>query len=307
VSIELRHLRYFAAVANEGQISRAAGRLHLTQPSLSQAILDVEREVGTSLLQRHPRGVTLTPAGEAFLQRARISLSAAQAATDAARAAVADEPLVVGFLPPWSEAATRTLAAFGSPPSRAAPCPRELRLDDAVGPIVDGTVDVGFLWPPFDHVALLLEPVMLDRRMVSMATTHALARRAALTFADVVHEAVPARPPGVPPAWADVWHIATRRAEPANEMLEQPTTIDETAALVASSRGIFLGSAAFARALDRPGIVARPLVDVEPLMLSIARRQDNGDPRVLAFVEAALGATLARETERAAVPGCGSP
>jgi len=68
------HLRYFVAVADEGQITQAARRLFMAQPALSQAISQLESELGLRLLDRHPRGVTLTDAGEAFLEKARAAV-----------------------------------------------------------------------------------------------------------------------------------------------------------------------------------------------------------------------------------------
>src|SRR3954464_11784727 len=70
------HLSYFVAIAEEGQITRAAARLHVAQPALSQAMAQLEGELGVTLLQRHSRGVTLTPAGEAFLVKARAAVAA---------------------------------------------------------------------------------------------------------------------------------------------------------------------------------------------------------------------------------------
>jgi DNA-binding transcriptional LysR family regulator len=69
-------LRYFVTVAEEGQITRAARRLHIAQPALSQALAQLEAELDIVLFERHPRGVTLTPAGEAFLVKARAALAA---------------------------------------------------------------------------------------------------------------------------------------------------------------------------------------------------------------------------------------
>src|SRR5882672_4471081 len=83
--MELRHLRYFVAVAEAGSLSVAAERLHTSQPSLSRQIRDLEDEVGTQLLTRSARGIDLTPAGRAFLDHARTALSQVEAATEAAR------------------------------------------------------------------------------------------------------------------------------------------------------------------------------------------------------------------------------
>src|SRR5271170_5959376 len=99
--MELRHLRYFIAVAEEGSLSNAAEkRLHTAQPSLSRQIRDLELEVGVKLLDRRSRGVTLTPAGRIFLDHARMALLQVETAAEAARRAEQpDKPVfVIGIL-----------------------------------------------------------------------------------------------------------------------------------------------------------------------------------------------------------------
>ena len=99
--MELRHLRYFVAVADSGSLTVAAQRmLHTSQPSLSRQIRDLEDEVGTPLLTRRARGVDLTPAGRAFLDHARSVLSQVEAASEAARrvAGPAKPCFAMGFL-----------------------------------------------------------------------------------------------------------------------------------------------------------------------------------------------------------------
>src|SRR5580765_4508819 len=86
VRVELRHLRYFVAVAEAGSLTVAAAQiLHTSQPSLSRQIRDLEDEVGARLLTRRARGIELTPAGRAFLEHARVVLAQVEAATQAAR------------------------------------------------------------------------------------------------------------------------------------------------------------------------------------------------------------------------------
>jgi LysR family transcriptional regulator, hca operon transcriptional activator len=99
--MELRHLRYFVAVAEMGSLTTAAERkLHTAQPSLSRQIRDLEAEVGVQLMVRSVRGVELTAAGRAFLEHARLSLVQAEAASEAARRAAhpAKPALALGFL-----------------------------------------------------------------------------------------------------------------------------------------------------------------------------------------------------------------
>ena len=99
--MDLRHLRYFIAVAEEGSLTNAADRrLHTAQPSLSRQIRDLELEVGVKLLERGARGTTLTDAGRVFLDHARLALLQVEAAGDAARRAAQPEKaaFVIGFL-----------------------------------------------------------------------------------------------------------------------------------------------------------------------------------------------------------------
>ena len=98
--MELRHLRYFVAVAEEGSLTVAAQkRLHTAQPSLSRQIHDLELELGVQLLIRGPRGIDLTPSGRVFLDHARVALLQVEAAGEAARrAAQARSSFAIGFL-----------------------------------------------------------------------------------------------------------------------------------------------------------------------------------------------------------------
>src|SRR5713101_2363696 len=99
--MELRHLRYFIAVAEEGSLTVAAERrLHTAQPSLSRQIRALEEEVGATLITRSVHGIELTPAGRAFLDHARLAVTQADAAKEAARRAAqpAKASLALGFL-----------------------------------------------------------------------------------------------------------------------------------------------------------------------------------------------------------------
>ena len=113
--MELRHLRYFVAVGEEENMSRAAVKLHVSQPALSKQVRDLEDEIGFSLLQRTAKSVRLTEAGRMFLDNARALLRRADEAVKEARAVARAEPaeLHVGYSPtPTAEILPKTLRAF---------------------------------------------------------------------------------------------------------------------------------------------------------------------------------------------------
>jgi len=99
--MELRHLRYFVAVVEEGSLTNAAERLHTSQPSLSRQIRDLECEVGAALLSRSVHGAEVTAAGKAFLDHARLALMQVDAAVEAGRRAAqpAKKRFAIGFQP----------------------------------------------------------------------------------------------------------------------------------------------------------------------------------------------------------------
>jgi DNA-binding transcriptional LysR family regulator len=155
MSIGLHHLRYFVAVAEEGHVTRAAQRLRIAQPSLSAQIRYLERQVGAPLFRRHPRGVELTPAGEAFLAEARAALVAADAAVDAARRATRPSHLRLGLIVGTQIEVTSTvLYAYRSRHEGVVLDLVEHSFADPSAGLNGGEVDVAFVMPPFAHEGL---------------------------------------------------------------------------------------------------------------------------------------------------------
>jgi len=177
--MELRHLRYFVAVAEEGSLTVAAERrLHTAQPSLSRQIRDLEYEVGVQLLVRSAKGVELTDAGRVFLDHARLTLAQAEATLVAARrAAKPDKPtFAVGFLTgqevDWLAATTRILRSELPNIEMTVSSQHSPDLADA---LAKGTLDIAFLRaeqnkPDLKYITVAQEPFV-----VIMPSDHRLA------------------------------------------------------------------------------------------------------------------------------------
>jgi LysR family hca operon transcriptional activator len=190
--MELRHLRYFVAVAEEGSLTNAAERrLHTAQPSLSRQIRDLELEVGVPLLERGARGITLTAAGRTFLDHARLALLQVDAAGEAARRAAQPEKraFTIGFLAGqelvWLPEALRilrgeqpdieiTLASQSSP--------------QLAGALMRGTVDVAFLRREKDAPGLAFKPLVMEPLVAVLPAGHRLGARKTVRLQDLARE-----------------------------------------------------------------------------------------------------------------------
>ena len=193
-AVELRHLRYFVAVAEMENVSRAALKLHVSQPALSRQIRDLEDEIGFRLLERTAKSVRLTEAGRAFLNDARALLQHAEEAVTKARAVAKAEPteLHVGYSPtPFAEILPKTLRAF----QRKMPNVR-VKLHDWSNNVIrdglhDGRLQLGLIVPPLKAITLhdvRYEELFHERVCVAVAPQHPFARRRAIPITEVAAE-----------------------------------------------------------------------------------------------------------------------
>jgi LysR family hca operon transcriptional activator len=190
--MELRHLRYFIAVAEEGSLLTAAQhRLNTSQPSLSRQIRDLESEVGVRLLERLPRGVDLTPAGRVFLDHARLALLQVDAATDGARRA--DQPerpvFAMGFLAGqevvWLPHALRILREEA--PGVEIILSSQSSPDLAIA-LMRGKLDVAFLRPERQTVGLSFKLLVQEPLIAVLPADHRLTSRKKIRPQDLAHE-----------------------------------------------------------------------------------------------------------------------
>jgi DNA-binding transcriptional LysR family regulator len=180
--MELRQLTYFVAVAEELHFARAAERLHLAGPSLSQQISNLERELGTQLLVRDRRHVELTPAGTQFLTDAREVLGAATRAFDRARNGAGEQPLRLGYV------------SWLPPEAAAIPDPR-VRVDEWVLPshtqvarVAEGSLDLAIAWAEEADIKrnnLIGHLLWHERLEAVMPRTHRMARSESVPAADI--------------------------------------------------------------------------------------------------------------------------
>lgn len=179
--MDLRQLRNFVAVAEECHFGRAAQRLHMAQPPLSQAIRRLEEDLGVELLERTTRRVALTPAGERFLERSRQILHEVdQAAREAARIAAGEIGRVVigvvgsatyALLPP---VARRLREEY---PDIDFEFTSEMLTADQVSRLGDGTIDIALMRPPLATEGLLLRVLRSEPLVVALPESHPLASR----------------------------------------------------------------------------------------------------------------------------------
>jgi len=173
--MQLRHLRYFVAVAEELNFTRAAERLNTAQPSFSQQIRDLEEEIGTPLLIRNKRQVTLTDAGKVFLDESRLVLAQAQRAVVMARRAaqIGEQKFTIGFLPAAEvKIFPKMLTAMRARFPNFNLIFRSLTTLEQIEALANKEIDIGFLRPPIADPSLALETILTERLMVVIAADH---------------------------------------------------------------------------------------------------------------------------------------
>src|SRR5467141_2262002 len=189
--MELRHFRYFVAVAEEHSFAQAARRLRVAQPALSKQSHDLETELGVTLFERLPRGVRLTPAGEAFLADARATLEAAGRATTSARSAgkngASGLEFAHGELSVYAANIEDLLAAFRDAHPEAQVHVSSKSDADTYHALREGQVDVASVfvaqWPVAGFNALRI--VDCTTKGVLLPAKHPLAARSSITLADL--------------------------------------------------------------------------------------------------------------------------
>lgn len=279
--MELRHLRYFIAVAEEGSMLTAAQqRLNTSQPSLSRQIRDLEAEIGVKLLERQARGVALTSAGRAFLGHARLALLQVEAAIDGARRAEQPERPVftMGFLAGqevvWLPHALRILREE-APEVEITLCSQSS--PDLALALTRGKLDVAFLRPEPQSIGLSFELLVREPLIAVLPADHRLTSRRKIGPQDLARETYVSSARISPVLKAVIQDYASRVGITLTAEYEGDN-LPSAMSLVVSTGGITL-IPLYAQNMLTPNVVARALEGVPPTIdLTLGYNEANSSP-----------------------------
>jgi DNA-binding transcriptional LysR family regulator len=331
--MELRHLRYFIAVAEEGHITRAAERLGMQQPPLSQQIRALERELDVQLLRRKPRGVELTEAGRALLADARAILAHIEHAFATTRRTARGEQgrIAVGFTSsaPFHPFVPRVIRAFRESFPLIALTLEESGTTELIDDLRHERVDAAFIRTPVtDPLGLTVNPLLEEAMLVALPSAHPLAAGNTLAARDAAGDVAGdaavemADAPGLPLAGlaAETFVVYRRRSGPglydaifaachaagfSPLVGQEAPRIVSTLNLVAAGLGIAIVPASLQR-MQMDGVAYRRLAGAQPRApLLLASRRGDTSAVVRRFLE--LVQRTARTFPRTARPGGALP
>ena len=291
--MELRHLRYFIVVAEEGHVTRAAQRLGMQQPPLSQQIRALERELGVQLFRRKPRGVELTDAGKVFLERSREILDDVDRAFATTRRTARGEQgrVVVGFTSsaPFHPFVPRVIRSFREMSPLVSLILEESGSSELVQGLHNESIDAAFIRSPeADLDGLLVRPLLEEDMVVALPAGHRLARdeHVPLPLDALASETfVLYKRPGGPGLY-DTIIAACRNAGFSPRVGQEAPRILSTLNLVAAGIGVSIVPASLRR-LQMDGVMYRKLSGSTELTapLILACRAGENSAAVQRFID----------------------
>jgi DNA-binding transcriptional LysR family regulator len=286
--MELRHLRYFITVAEELHFGRAAERLNMTQPPLSQQIRQLEDELGVQLFNRVGRNIELSVAGRVFLEETQQTLVQVEHAVQAARRAARGEigRLVVGFV---GTAAYRvlpsTLRVFQERFPGVEVALREMTTLDQAKALRAEQMDVGFLRPPVDSNGLEIETVFREPLVVALRETHPLTVNEHLTLEMLAKEPFVLFPRWSRPALYDQIMCLCQQVGFSPQVAQKANQVEAILGLVSVGMGVTLLPASI-QEWRRSGVVYKPLAQVDLLdEMAVAWRKNDTSSVLRAFLD----------------------
>jgi DNA-binding transcriptional LysR family regulator len=288
--MELRHLRYFVAVAEELHFGRAAARVGIAQPPLSQQIRQLEQELGVTLLNRTKRRVELTATGRAFLEHATHILAETERSKSLVQRVGRGElgRLVIGFASSADlDVLPRVLGLWRQRFPDVEVKLHALLTAAQVEALQQGRIEVGFVRLPTDDehdAGLVLESIRREPLVTALPEGHRLAGRARVRLAELAADTMILFPRHYAPGYYDVFIAACRRAG-FTPRLMHPGSMQTILALVAAGLGVSLMPVSI-RNLQRSGVVYRPLMPPVPQVeMAIAYRREEPSAILSAFLQ----------------------
>ncbi|MFF8369163.1 LysR family transcriptional regulator [Streptomyces lydicus] len=271
MSIELRHFRCFLAIADTLSVTRAAERLHLTQPAVSRTLRQLEQQLGVRLVDRSTHHLALTPDGESFRDQAAIAVTAFDRALRLARHT--GWPLRLGHA--WSAAGTDTTALLRRWHEEHPDTPLELlRIDDRTAGLARGDVDAALLRGEVRTPGLRTEQLTTEPRVAGLPADDPLAHRAALSLTELADRTI---------ALNIVSGTTTLDLWPPHARPSATLTIgntDDWLAAITGGRAVGVTTSATAEMHPHPSMAYVPLTDAPPVPVVLAWRDAPGHPRI---------------------------
>jgi DNA-binding transcriptional LysR family regulator len=286
--MELRHLRYFLAVCEELHFGRAAKRVHISQPPLSQQIRQLEEDLHVKLFYRTKRKVELTDAGRALAGEARVILQQVERAAELAMEAdrSARSRILVGFSPANYNIAIKVLRAFAKRRPDTHLVLKSLVTPQQAEALLNGRVDVGFVTLPLDRDGLAVEPILRERLVVAMPETHPLAARRRLTLRALANDTLIVFPLHMSPGRYETITSMCRSAGFSLHVVHEVDNIHTMLELVSAGFGVSLMRSSV-REIKTKGVVFRELRHSPVVETGIAYRRENRQSDLPLFIEVA--------------------
>ncbi len=285
--MELRHLKYFVAVAEELHYGKAAKKLHIAQPALSKQIMDLENELGLKLFDRTKRAIQLTDAGGYFLKDAHQLLLQAEQAAETARRIDRGHAgrLVVGFVGSVIHTfLPEGLRAFRERYPDVELVLQEMNTAEQIKSLQARRIEVGVLYPYGQDAMLASQPIAKAPLMAVLPEKHPLARRKSLNIRQLAHEAFIANTRSSEPVVRDAFIALCHSAGFTPRITQEAGQVQTVLGLVASGLGVCL-LPDFIRHIRRPGVQYVPLTGSPPAVkLAVVWRTGSSSALVKSFV-----------------------
>jgi len=285
--MELRHLKYFVTAAEELNFRRAAERLYIAQPPLSRQIRQLEEELGVDLFHRTKRGVSLTEAGQAFLDEAQLTLVQAERAAQAAKRAsgIPQRKLTIGFsICLFNRILSGIVQAFRQAFPEVSIALMEMSTSEQVQALVEGEIDVGLVRLPIAEETIVTETILIESLVLVLPADHALSSQAEISMQSLAIEQFVLFPSEANPELHSQIIRNCQQAGFQPNIVQEATPPEVVIRLVEAGAGISLVPAS-TQSRHHAGVIYRELTDsASQLEIAIAWHKQRTSPLVDQFL-----------------------